>query len=194
MRGCKNFEETLILDVFDELPEEQCSRWSAHAAQCDACTTERRRLKQLMQRVKAAGTPEPMPESEALRMRARVRWALNNDGRTFASFKAPSLWHSFAFKPAWATGLILSAVVMVGGLTWIGLPSRMADTDTASGPTVVADQDQEVMENLEFLKELDTVRKLVTVIDQQDQEVPSAEILDNAPAPVSSQLEKEAYA
>lgn len=194
MNGCKNFEETLILDVFDELPLEQRSRWSAHAAQCDACTTEHRRLKQLMQRVKAAGTPQPMPESKARRMRARVRWGLNNGGRTSAPSKTPSLRHRFGSKPAWAMALVLSAVVIVGGFSWMGLLSRMADTDTASGPTVVADQDQEVVENLEFLKELDTVRKLVTAIDQQDQEVPPAEIPDNAPAPVSSQLEKEAYA
>lgn len=194
MNGCKNFEEMLILDVFDELPTEQRSQWNAHAAQCDACMAEHRRLEQLMQRIKAAGTPQPMPEWEALRMRAQVRRALNNDGGAFAPSKAPSMWHRFGFKPAWAMGLVLSTVVIVGGLSWLGLLSRMADTDTASGPTIVADQDQEVVKNLEFLKEWDTVRKLVTVIDQQDPEVPPAELPDNAPAPVSSQLGKEAYA
>lgn len=194
MNGCRDLEETLILDVFDELPADQRSRWSAHTAQCDACASERRRLELMLQRVRIAGTPEPMAESEAARMRARVRWALNNAGRASPSAKAPSLWRRFGLRPAWALGLVLSAVVLVGGLSWKGLPRKTADMDTAPAPTAVATQDQEVVENLEFLKDLDTIRKLVTVIDQQDQDASPADTPDAAPAPVSSHLEKESYA
>ncbi|ROQ93176.1 anti-sigma factor family protein [Desulfosoma caldarium] len=194
MNGCKDFEEMLILDLFDELPTGRRSRWSVHVAQCDICMAERRRLERVLQQVKAAGKPEPMAESDAARMKARVRWALNNAGRASPSTKALSLWRRFGLRPAWALGLVLSAAVMVAGLSWKGLPRKTAEMNTAPAPTAVATQDQEVVENLEFLKDLETIRKLVTVVDQPDQDPASTEAPNTAPAPVSSHLGKETYA
>ncbi|MEJ5348377.1 MAG: hypothetical protein WHS46_06780 [Desulfosoma sp.] len=193
MRGCKDFEETLMLDVFGELNPDEFSRWSLHAAECDLCAAERRRLIEMVKSVKAAGIPEPISESEADRLRAHVRRALNNEASGGFPEKRPSLWRSFGWKPAWAFGLVFTAALLTGGLYWKMIPYAPDSTNTPVTTSAISTEDREVVENLDFLKELDTIRKLVSVVDKEAQESSSEDETEASSPPVSSHLKKESY-
>ncbi len=194
MRGCKDFEKTLMLDVFGELTPDEYSRWSLHTKECDLCAAERRRLAKMLKSIKTVGMPEPISESEAARLSAHVRRALNTKERVTFSERKPSLWRSFGWKPAWAFGLVLTAALLTGGLYWKMNPYGTDSMNTPVTTSTISTEDQEVVENLDFLKDLDTIRKLVSVVDQEDQENSSEGGTDASSPPVSSHLDKESYA
>ncbi len=194
MRGCKDFEKTLMLDVFGELTPDEYSRWSLHTKECDLCAAERRRLAKMLKIIKTVGMPEPISESEAARLSAHVRWALNNKERVTFSERKPSLGRSFGWKPAWAFGLVLTVALLTGGLYWRMSPYGTDSMNTSVTTSTISTEDQEVVENLDFLKDLDTIRKLVSVVDQEDQENSSEGGTDASSPPVSSHLDKESYA
>lgn len=233
MKGCKNFEEALILDVLGELDPKRLAPWTAHVAACAACRAERERFARMMHQMKAVATPTPLSPDEVARVNARIRWALNNGGRATQGQQKPPFWKAFGLKPAWAFGIAVCLVLGLSGVHWKG-PFRkspevgrettvltpggselshraqsgtppaaapsVADQKLAAAPSAseaqgdLLEQDREILENLEFLKELDTIRKLVHVVDQ-DAEAPSPpDASDSAHQPTSLDPRDSSYA
>ncbi len=234
MKGCKDFEEALILDVFGELDLKRQPHWAAHAASCAACRAERERLARMMHDVKAASSPEPLSPTEAERMNARIRWALSNAGRAAHRERKRPFWKGFGPKPAWAFGILVCLVLAVSGVHWKGpfkgtpeadrpptvlapqapeLSDRAKSEEARSSASTVSDQklaavtpsaseieadlpeqDREILENLDFLKQLDTIRKLVHVVDQNSDEPSPPDASDSAHQPTSLDPRDSSYA
>jgi len=197
MNGCKDYQKALILDVFGELDPDELPDWAAHMATCPGCRAERERLRRLMDQVKTTAKPEPLTEHEAARMRARLHWTLNNADRASRLKEKIPVRYRFLFRPAWAAGILLGLVLAVGGVPWkqaFFTPPMDADNTAPTSTAMVPAQDQEVLENLDFLKDLDTIRKLVHVVDQNDNEGTPSDNADTPQSPVSSDLGTESYA
>lgn len=198
MKGCKDREEALILDVFGELSPEELPEWAAHVAVCDGCRAERERLTQMMRQVKTAAVRERISAREAGHLHARVRWALNNAALAERSKTKISFWCNFLPRPAWAVGILVCLGLAAGGVAWkqvskettTAVSEMTAPAATAGLPA----QDLEVLKNYDFLKDLDTIRKLVQVVDQNEEETAPAETLESPQPPVSSDLGKDGYA
>jgi len=74
MQACRNHNETLMLDVLNELTDPLVRRdWEGHLASCSGCRTERARMLHLLGQVRASGSPPELSDAAAQRMASAVR-------------------------------------------------------------------------------------------------------------------------
>jgi hypothetical protein len=167
-------------------------------------------------------------------MNARIRWALNNAGRTAQREQKTPFWKGFGPKPAWAFGILVCLLLAVSGVPWkapfkkppeadhpatVLTPAAPEPSDRARGegspaaasPPVdqklaaatpsaaemeddLPEQDRDILENLDFLKELETIRKLVHVVDQDDDAPSPSDASDSVHQPTSLEPRDSSYA
>jgi len=163
MQACRNHNETLMLDVTDELTDPRVRRdWEGHLASCAGCRTEKARMLQLLKQVRASGSPPELSEAEAQRMAGTVsREIRNRSGRISGSG-----W-SFRLVPALAAACVLIITVMAG--YWVqdsffgaGRVGNLASEPQLDPP------DLDVVKHLDLLRDMDTIEKLIQVVDIPD--------------------------
>lgn len=165
MGACKDHEQRLILDVFGELNSEERRNWEAHLQSCPGCFRERERLARILTEIRSAGTPPELTPAESAQMAASVKQRLQGERRA-ATFKRQGYWTRAIFRPAFAAaGLIL----VLSGFLGYTMKDRFADLSRWSKVTqesLPENQDREIVENLELLKEMETIQKLVNIVDK----------------------------
>ena len=73
MQACRNHNETLMLDVLNELTDPRVRRdWEGHLASCYGCRTERARMLHLLGQVRTSGSPPELSDAAAQRMASAV--------------------------------------------------------------------------------------------------------------------------
>jgi hypothetical protein len=163
MQACRNHNETLMLDVTDELTDPRVRRdWEGHLASCAGCRTEKARMLQLLKQVRASGSPPELSEAEAQRMAGAVsREIRNRSGRMSGSG-----W-SFRLVPALAAACVLIITVMAG--YWVqhsffgaGRVGNLASEPQLDPP------DLDVVKHLDLLRDMDTIEKLIQIVDIPD--------------------------
>jgi anti-sigma factor RsiW len=166
MKPCTKYKETLFLDIHGELSPEQQGVWNRHLAACAPCREERQRMANLMDQVKKAVPSPTLRPGEAKRIWAHLREAQDHGENAWWRRKGAM---RKLVPAALAAALVL---VFVGGLKVHEFRSLLP-----FGPKVkvVADQDKpnqtvdlEIIENLELLEEMDSLQKLVQVVDQRE--------------------------
>jgi hypothetical protein len=158
--ACRNQNETLMLDVLGELHDSDVRRmWEEHLRACDGCRRERGRMLQLLGKVREAGMPPELPAAHADSMAAAVGWRIRNE-RLAQSGKTTG--RRFRLLPALAAGCAFLAMVAVGYRLQDRLfgPSGRGDV-----PAELQAQDLEVIKHLDLLKDMDTIEKLIHVVD-----------------------------
>jgi len=165
MEACSEYKETLLLDVYGDLGYKDRADWEQHLEKCLGCREERRQMLRFLSRIKERSlTPEFSPEkAEALSRAVKDQVS----GR-----QAGSRWWDRIMVPfpARALGAVAAAccVVVLSGwlaLKWFDAPSL---GPSPAGEIQLSQKDLEVIRNLELLEELETLRKLVHVIDHND--------------------------
>lgn len=157
MHACREYQEKIWLDAYGELAASERVSLDAHLDACPGCRRERQSIAQLLEELQHSAPQPRLSPSRAAFMRRTIlgrvrkrRSSWNFLGRTVQLRLVPAL--------SVAAGLLLAA--------WFGLRS-------VTGPEPqewrqVEAQDREVIENLEILKDLDALEKLVQVVDQRD--------------------------
>jgi hypothetical protein len=160
MQACRNHHETLMLDVLDELTDPRVRRdWEGHLASCSGCRTEKTRLLNLLGRVRASGSPPELSEAEAQRMTAAVsRKIRNRPGRVSGSGR------SFRLLPALAAACVLFITVMAGYWWQEAFFGAERIADLSSEPQLEP-PDLDVVKNLDLLRDMDTIEKLIQIVD-----------------------------
>jgi hypothetical protein len=157
--ACRNQNETLMLDVLGELHDPSVRRmWEEHLSACGGCRRERARMLQLLGKVREAGMPPELPAARADSMAAAVGWRLRNE-RLVRSEKTG---RRFRLVPALAAGCALMLMVFVG----YRLQDRLLGPEGESDMTAeLQPQDFEVIKLLDLLMDMDTIEKLIHVVD-----------------------------
>jgi hypothetical protein len=141
-----------MLDVLGEPMDSQLRRdWDSHVASCEGCRREREQLARVLGRVRRAGEPPALSVRQADAMARHVGWRVRNERLTTraAPRRRATIWRSLAAACA------LLVVIVVGYRAQERLfPEPLADL-----------QDIEVIKNLDLLREMDTIEKLVEVVD-----------------------------
>jgi hypothetical protein len=157
--ACRNQNETLMLDVLGELHDSNVRRlWEDHLRACDGCRRERDRMLQLLGKVREAGMPPELPPARADTMAAAVSWRLRNE-RLARPEKAG---RRIRLLPALAAGCALLVVVAIG----YRLQDRFFSSE--GGEDISAElqaQDLEIIKHLDLLKDMDTIEKLIHIVD-----------------------------
>ena len=164
MEACREYEETLLLDVYGELTYKEREEWEQHLENCLGCREERHKMFRFLERIKQSSlTPELSPEKVSA-----LSWAV---GRKLSGRGGDSRWRDRMLPfPARALAAVAAGccVVVLSGwlaLKWFEAPTRGPGP---AGEIQLSQKDLEVIGNLELLEELETLRKLVRVIDHND--------------------------
>lgn len=156
---CRHSNDTLLLDVLGELNDARLrDSWEKHLRGCVACRRERDRMLRLIGDVRRSGMPPELTPAQAQAMANAVGWRLKNErpGRPEKTGRRLRL------MPALAAACALFVAVFLG--------DRLTDRvfDREGGDEISAELnvlDLEVINHLDLLKNLDTIERLIHVVD-----------------------------
>jgi hypothetical protein len=160
MQACRNQNELLMLDALGELNDPRMRRdWEDHLKACSGCRRERARMLNLLSKVKHAGMPPELSAEQADAMAKSISWKLRNE-RIKPFQETP---RRIRFVPVLAAACAIIAVVVVG----YHFQEQNSDPtkEMAMSPEFMPPQDLEVIKHLDLLKDMDTIEKLMHVVD-----------------------------
>jgi len=170
MQACRNQNEILMLDVLGELHDPQLRRsWEGHLKACEGCRRERSRTLGLLGKVKQAGMPPELPARQADAMAKAIGWRLRNERL------APQreTGRRFRLVPVLATACAI-IVVALGGYR---LQQHLSDSGNEMGISadLMLPDDLDIIKHLDLLRDMDTLEKLMHVVDIPDNGTPGTE-------------------
>lgn len=165
MKPCADRHEMIHLAAYGELDPEQRQDWEQHRTACAGCRGEYEALLRLIGRIK-----ESMPVPELSEKRATsILWSLKRGLRE--EREKPSGWREWLVRP---TRLIPALATISIVLVTFGLFGPKF-TEKSSPPQTVTDaeneaviKDLDVLTNLDFLEDMDTVQELLNVLDHNE--------------------------
>jgi anti-sigma factor RsiW len=151
--NCKDVRENLV-ELLDPTLESQAdSALVAHVRECGACAQELESLRKTMTLLDEWEAPEPSPYF-LTRLGAHVKEEREKTQAPGSSGSLAWTWTRWMRRPALA--LSLSAVLVAGGLVYLG--TRSPKVDPASGTPVadlqMLDKNQDVLTNTDLIDEL----------------------------------------
>jgi hypothetical protein len=157
--ACRNQKETLMLDALGELNDPRLrSEWEQHLKACNRCRIEAARMRRLIGKVREAGMPAELTPAQMDAMAGAVGWRLRNERLA----RPQKTGWRLRLVPALAAACALFVVVAVG----YRLQDRFLGPDR--GAEISAElqaQDLDVIKHLDLLKDMDTIEKLIHVVD-----------------------------
>jgi hypothetical protein len=161
MQACRNHNETLMLDVLDELTDPRVRRdWEGHLASCSGCRSEKTRMLRLLGQVRVSGSPPELSGVEAQRMAGAVSREIRNQPDRVSGW-------SFKLVPALAAACVLIITVMTGYWLQDSFFGAGRVGDLASEPQLEP-PDLDVVKHLDLLRDMDTIEKLIQIVDIPD--------------------------
>jgi len=164
MNWCRKWQETLWLDVYEELPPIKHAKWKQHLESCISCRQERIRLLHLLKDVK-----KTMPEALLSGKDADV--IHNNVMEKLSAQRNRKAWRQQSFfkgyiKPVYA---LAACCVLLAAFGWFGFKEFHQTTRVGTIPSIGTNEqliakDMDLLENLDLLKEMDTLKKLNQVM------------------------------
>jgi hypothetical protein len=165
MKPCPDRHEMILLAAYGELDPEQRQDWEQHRTACPGCRGEYEALLRLLGRIK-----ESMPVPELSEKRASsILWSVKRELRK--EREKPSWWKQWLVRPSRLVPALatVSIVLITFGLFGPNF------TEKSSPPQTVPDveneaviKDLDVLTNLDFLEDMDTVQELLNVLDHNE--------------------------
>lgn len=165
MSACPHYRKTLWLDVYNELPDTARSKWETHLDTCDSCREEKERMVRMVATMRENLQPPP---TTALSPENLIR--LSRPGQASNPFtgwwRNNRFGHRLKLVPALATfGMILLAVGILSYRAFL-FPAGQITGNTIPASDQIVSADAEMLKNLDLLKDMETVQRLIYVIDQ----------------------------
>ncbi|OPX36764.1 MAG: hypothetical protein B1H12_06440 [Desulfobacteraceae bacterium 4484_190.2] len=167
MKPCPNHQETLWLDVYGELDPIKRSAWERHLKTCTGCREERQRLLGLLDLVRDEMAPPQLSPKKASALSWSIKRGLREQ-RANARWWKGLLSMPNRFIPALAAVSLLIVALGWFAVSKVQSPSSIQNLADLKSEEQVMVKDLEVIDNLDFLEEMDTLRKLVQVVDNRD--------------------------
>lgn len=163
MQACRDQNEVLMLDALGELNDPRMRRdWESHLTACEGCRRERARMLDLLSKVKHAGMPPELSDRQADAMAQAIGWKLRNE-RIKPFRESP---RRFRFIPVLATACAIIVVVLGGYRLQQYLSGSGSEMEMSAD--LMLPEDLEIIKNFDLLKDMDTIEKLMHVVDIPD--------------------------
>jgi Putative zinc-finger len=178
MEACHNQKKKLILYVHGELDSSSGKKIENHLAKCKSCRSEYQQLLSLMGEIrKTASSPELSPKQiNSLVINIKSKLRDRNKEKWWRKYRDYRPLH---MVPVIATACILIIAVGIIGYEKITETNQLPPlSGRQNAEIMLSDRDLEIIKNLEFLKEMDAIRKLSKVVDSNKEINPQGE-LDN---------------
>jgi anti-sigma factor RsiW len=165
VKVCADRKETLLLDIYGELPASEQPAWQRHLDACPGCRQERQELVWLLESAREAmRLPKLAPDrANSLRESVMMGWRA-----TRARAWWQGLFFGLSLRPIPA---LVAAGFLLVVLGWFGLQGLRDTSESIRGPGVpkqVMVSDAEVIENLDLLEHIHDIERIVQVVDHPD--------------------------
>ena len=168
MKACAEYQEIIWMDHFEELKPDLRSRLRRHLSVCPACRLEWNRMGRVMNAARERAPEGKLAPAAAEAMTRSILETLRRDRSRRTWRHGLHLASGIRFPALAATGLALLLLVWVGArIDFVGFPAS-STTRLSRAEQTLLQEDFEVIRNLDFLEEMDTVKKLVQVVDQRE--------------------------
>jgi len=167
MEPCPDRRDTIILAAYGELDPEQLRDWEQHKTVCPGCRDEFGSLLRLLERIKESVPVPELPQKGA----SSILWSVKRELRR--EREKASWWKEWVLRPgrlfpALATACLLLITLGWFGLDWVKGPGTPEEAVGPIAGNQVMVKDLEIIKNIEFLEEMDTVQELVEKLDQRE--------------------------
>ena len=178
MEACHNQKKNLVLYAYGDLDSNSGKEIENHLAKCKFCRSEYQQLLSLLGNIReTASLPELSPK-QVNSMVTHIKWKLKDKQKD-------KWWRRYLdFRPVHMIPAIATACILIITAGIIGYV-KINDTDEfqpiaaqQNEELILSETDLEIVKNLEFLKEMDAIRKLSQVVDLNREMNPQGE-LDN---------------
>lgn len=168
MECCREWQETLWLDVHGELSPKVRLEWEKHLEGCRPCYQERTQLLQLLKNVTEA-VPEPsLSHEDAGALYNAVTGKLKEE-------RADKAWPRKSFFDGYIKPIhvLAACCLLIVAFGWFGLKGFQQTTrigivsDLGVKEQLIA-TDMDLLKNLELLEEMDTLEKLDQVMEKRE--------------------------
>jgi hypothetical protein len=191
MSACQDQKSSIMLDVYGELNAEARAYLQQHLEVCEGCRNEKRHLLAVIGKTKAAMEPPGLSATEARRMTNAITWKLNEARRL--------KWWSpiFAYRPLRIIPALAAAGILIVFAGIMGYNTFIADhqyhTTAGLQAEELSPQDLEIIQNLDLLREMEAIQKLVQVIDPSSTNPPADDLFDDTQG-IRNTIDGEHYA
>ena len=167
MEPCPDYKEKLIMDAHGELEQKDRFTLERHLKECEGCRQERDQLARLLERIK-----ETLPSPEVSRV---FSWEMTGSIlRELKKKKKKDWWRKLRWTGGYrAIPALAAACLILFAIGWFGIKtldrSSPSQTMLTQGSKhQLAGEDIDVIQNLEFLEDMDVLNKLVERVDERD--------------------------
>ena len=172
MKHCREWEETLWLDVHGELPPQVRLKWEKHLEGCRPCYQERTQLLHLLKHVNET-VPEPsLSHEDDSALYDAITERLKEELHRRKTRQRKSFFEGY-IKPVYVLAACCLLIVVFG---WFGLKdlqqtTRIETVSDLGGKEQLIATDMDLLENLELLEEMDTLEKLDRVMGKKETKI-----------------------
>lgn len=156
------------MDLYQDLSPGLRSRLRRHLAACPACRQERSRMGRILDAAREGAPGAELAPAAAEAMTRSITDTLRRNGDRGGWRQRLGLGSRTPFPTLAATGLALLLLV------WGGIRFDFGGSPVSTGirlsrtEQTLLQEDYEVIRNLDLLEEMDTMEKLVQVVDQRE--------------------------
>lgn len=168
MKACAEYQEIIWMDLYDELKPNLRSRFQRHLETCPACHRERNRMGRLMDAAREAAPAGELSPAAAETMTRSITKTLRRDRERPSLLSWLAIGRGNPFLGPAAAGLALLLLVWFGVQAEFGGPPDSSTARLSPVEQTLLQEDYEVIRNLDLLEEMDTVEKLVQVVDKRE--------------------------
>lgn len=165
MEPCQDYIEKLMLYAYGELEQRDRVALKEHLKGCEGCRQEQERLVRLLELIK-----ETMPSPELSQVQSRRM--TGSVVRELKEKQEKTWWRTWRMTRGYrAVSALAAACLIVFVISWFSIKtlkqSPPSQTMFAQGTEhSLNGEDIEVIENLEFLEQMDVLNKLVERVDE----------------------------
>jgi hypothetical protein len=177
MSACEDQKSTIMLYVYDELNAQERQRLEQHLEICEGCRKEKLHMLGMIRRIKTTMKPPKLSVTEAKEMTNTITWKLN---------RTPNLkWWSpiFACRPSRVIPALAAAIILIVIASIIGYKTFTVDTQFSPTASIQAEQlsaqELEIIQNLDLLRDMEALQKLVQAVDQSPTSLPIEKLFDD---------------
>ena len=164
MRACSDMQERILLKIYGELGTDEGNHVDAHLRECAGCRAEQARMSRVLARLREKEGHQRLSRHESAAMIAGLRRRLGpRAAPPWIQWLIPDFFIQ-RFPATAAAAAIVAIIAVFGAYQWFtgGGGSPVSNIDISRQ---LPEDEIEIIENLELLKEFNMLEKLNRVVD-----------------------------